>query len=647
MNKTITHSTPAFTITPTPGVYLTMDAGPTYVIYNTFFGGLDESNDRIHGHKTVRSCGNPLTSVEIEAPTKTEDWSYFIATYTDQAPSPVYDQPLALPTKLIDFLKLDTDIQEQFLGSDIATCTLRPTPTPSLGPGGPGSRPPAPAIPGFPSVTTGTFISTSYASTSTHVTRQGCLRCDNLQPSVPLEPTPKVNGGITDGDGYIASPGPTPQPNQNNPDPSPKASSNNKPNDKPNTNHNDDPNIISNNNPNNNDNPNNHPKPNAPSNPANIPDLLASIINNQPTVWPQHTQGPSITIGDDVFPINKPKQTQYNDNQHDSDLKIPIIVIGTNTLKPGETRTINGVPVVAPTNGGASQIIVNGHTVAYNFPPSPTGPPVLTVGQNTVTANPQGQFIFGTATLKPGGPAVILAGSTFSLAPGGPIAIINGVTQTLHNAPAPTAAPALTLANGQIIPITTVNNQPAYVLAPDQTLLPGSALTVSGTTYSLPASGSGTIVVINGQTSTIASPADAYVTAAPVLTINGQTYPATVVDGTTQYEIAPGTTLRPGEAVTMGGTTYSLDTAGTALVVDGQTSRISLSRVPASTSASTTGSRSTSTRGMGDLIASGIGEGRGSSSSSRAAGARGRGFSLDGWIESVIMGVAGWMVWLL
>ncbi|KAF2850949.1 hypothetical protein T440DRAFT_507652 [Plenodomus tracheiphilus IPT5] len=651
-DETITHTTPTFVIRPTPGVTLTVDAGPTYVVYNTFIGGLDESNDETYSHQRFSNCGHPLTSVEGWRPTETKDWNYFIATYTDKAPSPSPDRPLALPPKLIDYFKNDPDIVEQFRGSDIATCTLRPTPSPSLGPGDPNRsrlpsptksfEPPLPANPGLPSVTTGTFLSTTFASTSTHVTRQGCLRCDNTKPFVPPKPTPNPDGRKTDNNDN-SPPGPTPQPNPNNPNDSP-----NNPNDNPNNNPNDNPN----------NNPNNQPKPNVQSQPVRIPDILASIINNQPTVWPQRTQGPSITIGNQVFPINTPKPTQSNDNSNNNNPIVPIIVIGTETFKPGETKTMNGVPVVAPTDIGGSRVIVDGHTVAYDPHPNPTGPPILTVGDTTITANPQGEFVVGTATLKPGGPAILVDGTTLSLAPTGPIALVNGATQTLHNAPLPTAPPALTLANGQIIPMTNINGQPAYILPGPQTLLPGTALTISGTTYSLPASGSGTILVVNGVSSTLfAPPADAYITAVPTLTINGHMYPATLRDGTMEYSLAAGVTLRLGQVVTLDGTTYSLDEAGTALMFDGQTSSVAFSRVPARTSARTTGTEtvsasrsatSSSSRGVGDLIASGIGEGK--SSSSRAGGiALGsrRSVGLAMWVEGLVVWGVGWIVWML
>lgn len=613
-DATITHSTPTFIVTPTPGVYVTLDAGPTYVIYDDLSGGLDAKVEKPYSSlgQTLQSCVAYPTKLENWQPTATEDWHYFIETYTASLPAAATNLPVSLPAKLIKYLKQDPDIGEQFSGSDIATCTQRVTGKPNVLPSetviisevfstetGTRSKPvgtflpnipatttpstnlPPAEITGAPSVTTGTFLSTTFASTSTHITRQGCLRCENTQPAAKPTPTPSDDGKASAKIQDDPTPGPSDKPKPENP-------------------------------------------------------------------IPQTTPGPKITIGSEVFPINPVRPTQ-NTDKPDGQNQIPtVVVIGYDTFTPGQTKTINGVPVVVPTDGGGSRVVVAGNTVAFNPTALPVGPPVLTVGNNPVTANPQGEFVVGTATLKPGGPQVVADGRTLSLGPNGEVAVVNGVTQTLAYAPAPIATPAITV-GGEVITATVLSGTPVYVFAPGQTLTPGGALTVSGTTYALPASADGNVVVINGVTSTLASsPA---ITAAPAIVVAGKTYAATVVDGTTEYVIGTAMTLKPGQAVTVSGTTYSLDTKGTALVVNGQTSTIS--RVPASNSASTTrssvrspssasSSSSTSTRGAGDLIASGIGQ------TSKGGGVSGYGVGgVDRWIEGLMMGVAGWVMVLL
>jgi hypothetical protein len=65
-DQTITRSTPAFTITPKPGTYLTLDAGPTYVIYKDFFGALDSSVGRASSglQATVTVCSAQPTQLK-------------------------------------------------------------------------------------------------------------------------------------------------------------------------------------------------------------------------------------------------------------------------------------------------------------------------------------------------------------------------------------------------------------------------------------------------------------------------------------------------------------------------------------------------------------------------------------------------------
>ncbi|OAL49795.1 hypothetical protein IQ07DRAFT_680206 [Pyrenochaeta sp. DS3sAY3a] len=565
-NETITATTPQFVIQPTPGVYLTVDAGPTYVIYNDIVGGLDRYIDRTYSllKQTLRTCAPTLSALKHWEPTATEDWSYFVETFTEAAPERTTYLPAPLPSQLVEFLKQDPDIVSQFGGSDIATCTQRrpdrvegtPKPPPAY-PSAPAETRPeeetatetVPATAPFESVTTGTFISTKIETTSTHVTRQGCLRCENTKPNDNPGPGPT--------DGPISN-----KINDNTPAPTYKPDDPNKPND---------PNRPDENKP---DKPENDP-----TTQPSIPDMIVSIIHNNPSIWPRppNPDRPSVTIGDTVLPVNTPNPTQNEPNQpNEQSQPTPIVVIGTETFYPGETKTINGIPVVAPTDGGTTRLVVDGTTITVP-PAGPTGAPVLTVGSNTVTANSQGQYIIGTQTLNPG----------------------------------------------------------------------GSAITVDGTTYSL--GPSGTAIVVNGVTSTLANSGP--VTVAPELTINGKSYSATVRDGTTEYVLGEGTTLKPGEAVTISGTTYSLVPEGTALIINGQTS--SVSRLPASNSASTTqsssvvrsssSSRTTSTtsRDVGDIIASGIGE------SSRGAGAPAHHAGFDKLVEGMVIGAASWLLMLL
>ncbi|CAA9959998.1 hypothetical protein PTMSG1_03406 [Pyrenophora teres f. maculata] len=660
-DQVITHHTPTFEVSVTEGVTVTLLAGPVYVIYKDIIGGLDHYNEQYwpEYNWTQKSCAAVTTQLNNWQPPKnaTTDWSSFIATYTKGMP-PEYtavDQRFALPSKAIEYLKKEPAIMSQYHGSDIATCTAsKPTasksfeelPTPMM--------PVAPAPPlgsdvlnGSPMSTplysplTSTYLATTYDTTSAHITVHGCLRCQDTSVKGLNVPTNKVN-----------------IPSQSRIGP---------PHDSGNT-----------------------PTPVAPGQSAESA--------TKPTPGPGIPTA-SMIIGGVLFPINVPRPTRYNNGQSPP----PVIVIGHETLTPGETKTINGVPVNAPADDSGAVIVVGGSTFSLNPAVTP-GPPVITIGGGRVEANPHGEFVFGPVTLKAGGPPIVVNGHIVSLGSNG-VAIVNGVTQTISNAPAPTPIPAF-VAGGQVVsatvvggspvfviapgqtlgagstlvvnsttygvpadaqgPVIVINGQtstlsagqpvitdgegqpiiakvaggvPAYVLAPGQTLTPGGVVTVSGTTYALPADGSGNVVVVNGVTSTMANGAG--ITAAPALIINGVTYTNNVRDGTTEYILANGTTLAQGGAVVIDGTTYSLDKAGTALVINGQTSTIS--NLPKSTSATTTGSSSsstTTTHNAGDLIASGIGE------TSKQRGAASYGTGIDRWIENMVICVAGWLIML-
>jgi hypothetical protein len=791
-NETITHQTPTFRIQPTPGVTLTVQAGPTYVIYRDLYGAVDHEEDKFKPlgkpisstvPKTCRASPTPLVNWQ---PKDKEDWNYFILTYTQNLTDAQDTRgPVLLPSKALQYLKNNLAIQSQFHGSDIASCTVKPflpagntflaRPTSKLSPEF-SKLPPAPdrspivapespmpgatSVPAFFSRSTGTFISTTYDTTSTYVTRAGCLRCqDTAPPPGPTPDEPQFSNKI------IIDVGPTPSdtPDISRPDGSNKPDESNKP----------DGSIT----------PDGSNKPGDGMNDVGKAQNSAKP-NDQPRI------GVPIVIGSSTYTATPVQQTPRPNQPGEQNAQPlpPVIVIGTHTLTLGASTKIDGVAVVVPLPTPGSddtpRVIVNGNTVpvlvAANAYPTPA--PILMVGSNTVTANAQGQFVVGTQTLKPGGPAVVVDGSTLSLASAGGVAIVNGVTRTLANAPVITAAPVLSV-GGRVVSATVVGGTTQYVVgnqnlvpgssvvvdgttyalpaasanadgkiivngvtsslnpapsafllgqqslcatvisgttqyilgtqtllpgssvvvsgttyalpaasagsggkivvngatstltpapssfllgatyitarvsagttsfvfSPSQTLTPGGAVTISGTTFSMPLSASGSAVVINGVTSTLPPSA---VTTAMALTLNGKTYTPTTRAGTTEFVLAPGVTLRPGEKVTVSGTTLSLDAMGTALVVNGVTS--SVARTPAKNSASTTAvmsSSSTVARDVGGFVWSGIGGGGGdggaSASRSSGVGAQVRVGGLDKWVEGLVVGIAGWVVLLL
>lgn len=676
--ETFTHHTPTFRITPTRGVVLEVDAGPTYMIWRDVYGGLDRPGSGL----ATSTCSATPTKLNNWQPTRDEDWNYFVQTYSrNETALKGAKTAMPVPSQALEYLKSNLAIQSQFHGADIATCTfpttalskpanqpaftLMPFPSPAL-PKPPAAISSAAGLPQGPplfSVTTGTFLSTTYATTVTHVTRAGCLRCQDTVPAPgPTPDEPRFSNKIVNN--------PQPTPNEPVPQPSGKVDVPSKPNDN-----------------------------------ANIPSKPES--SREPSA--QQPPGIPVIIGGSTYTVRPIQQTPQPDAGNGRNPAPPVVVIGTQTITPGQTITINGVPVVVPipTPGDNSpRIVVNGNTIPVPNN-TPSDAPVLAVGPNTITANSEGQFVVGTQTLKPGGPAITIGGNTLSLASSGGIAVVNGVTRTLQNAPNTTPAPVITL-GGRVISATVSNGHTqlvigtqtlapgiafivdgttysvplsdtgkivingvtstlsagqgsltigqqyvtasvkdgttSYVFAPGQTLTPGGVVTVSGTTFSMPVSAPGSVIVANGITSTLRPNSP---TTPLALTINGQTYAAQVRSGTTDYVLGPGVTLRPGQSVVMSGTTYSLDGQGTALVVNGQTS--SIARVPASNSATTTTGASerstTSARDVGNFIWSGIGGGAGSSRST-GGGTPTRQGGFDKWVESLVVGMTGWLMLL-
>ena len=276
-------------------------------------------------------------------------------------------------------------------------------------------------------------------------------------------------------------------------------------------------------------------------------------------------------------------------------------VVAGKTLTPGASPiNIEGTPVsLAPS---ASAVVIAGSTIAL---PVGVNGPVITVGDQPVTANSASQYIFGSKTLIPGGPAITVSGTTISLAPSGTQAVIDD--RTIRLIPASPSLPSLVLGSHTF----TANTASAYViggqtLAPGQPgiNIPGSAIgsltsppepsqpsstagdqvftprpiafsiagttlsaggpgvTISGTPVSLGPSGS---LVIGASTTILPSGASP-----PVLTVGGQVFTPSPI----AFSIAGTTVSAGGPGVTIAGTPVSLGPSP-GLVVGNSTTQLS------------------------------------------------------------------------
>ncbi|KAL2045148.1 hypothetical protein N7G274_002229 [Stereocaulon virgatum] len=142
--------------------------------------------------------------------------------------------------------------------------------------------------------------------------------------------------------------------------------------------------------------------------------------------------------------------------------------------------------ILTPTNAQGSQIITTSPLL-----PVTTQAPLITVGNQVVTANSEGQYIIGSQTLTAGG-AVIISGTPVSLAPGYSQVVVGSSTEGLAmlttaglgkgpgGGAGGTEAPLFTIGSQAF----TANSEGQYVIG-SQTLTAGGAVTVSGTPVSL------------------------------------------------------------------------------------------------------------------------------------------------------------------
>ncbi|QDS71996.1 hypothetical protein FKW77_001716 [Venturia effusa] len=322
-----------------------------------------------------------------------------------------------------------------------------------------------------------------------------------------------------------------------------------------------------------------------------------------------------------------------------------VFVVGGQSLSPGGAVIVDGTSI---TLGSAGQVAVVGEVtqqvqtipVAQSNPTAPA--PVVSVGGQAFTANSNSAFVIAGQTVAPES-AVVIAGTTISVLPSAGGVVVNGATQTFEAGPQSAPSPVLTL-NGQTY---AANSQSVYVIA-GQTLAAGKSIVVSGTTVVLASAGE--VAVVNGVTQTVASSP-----VAALLTIGGQTLTANPQSG----YIISSQTLAPGHPITIGtgstATTLRLatDSAGhPVVVVNSMTSTLgsAVTLTGASNTAITSKTSSTSTEGIGDFIASGIGFSSAGTSQSTSmattAGAGRIGCEICVVFLSFVSAISGVLLWI-
>ncbi|KAF2848433.1 hypothetical protein T440DRAFT_171846 [Plenodomus tracheiphilus IPT5] len=291
-----------------------------------------------------------------------------------------------------------------------------------------------------------------------------------------------------------------------------------------------------------------------------------------PGARPSARPPPILTIGSSTFTPNA--ATQF-------------LIAPDQTLSPDGVVTLDGTRVsLAPS---ASFVVVGSSTQALQpaseaaAPIAPSRPQIV-IGGSTITAQPNNDplenpgsaggahnggpgpvFVVSGQTLAPGGSAITVFGTTLSLAPSGSFVMINGVSSAVE-----VTGPLPTVNIGRDMFAATSGPSGVQFIIDSQTLAPGgSAIIISGTTLSLAPSAS--FIVVDGVTSTLQNPAAAQITAPP-LTIGDSRFAPLPGTGTSYLIFSM--LLTPGGSIVVAGTTISLASGATALIVNGQTSYI-------------------------------------------------------------------------
>ncbi|KAG9562739.1 hypothetical protein KCU71_g12168, partial [Aureobasidium melanogenum] len=238
--------------------------------------------------------------------------------------------------------------------------------------------------------------------------------------------------------------------------------------------------------------------------------------------------------------------------------------IGSQTLRPGGPAIeVSGTTYSVQESGG---VVVNGNTMPISTvaPQSSVPPASVVIGGVTATPVASDKYVIASQTLNRGGPAIELSGTTYFLPPSASNAVINGQAVTISTMQASLGPPATVVIGGVT---AKPESSGAYYLVADQTLSPGgSAIEVSGVTYSLPTSGAN--IMINGATSIMGQSNIATISAV----VFGSATAVPLLGG--GYVVGSQVVSPGGSAVDISGTVYSLPASGSSVVVDGKASAI-------------------------------------------------------------------------
>ena len=304
--------------------------------------------------------------------------------------------------------------------------------------------------------------------------------------------------------------------------------------------------------------------------------------------------------------------SQENDQQDDNPARpapsITGFVVGSQTLTPGGAAlTQGGSTFTALPSGSGLQVVAQSSTLRLD---GVVPPGMFAVPGVVQRPDSEDEYLVGNNAVSAGGSAVTIGSETFSALPSGSgVQVVNEDGRTRTES-------VVAVASIDSSPVRSGDEDGQYVFGGNTLSAGGQALTIDGTTFSALPSGSGIVVVSEGQTSSVSlgSTVD-------FLTVTG----ASVTAFATPV-LLPGSRKDDGDdndhqLVTLGGSTYTaLTTSASLLVIDGHTVEPGKTTVINGETMVLSGTHlvvekatASSTRGLGDAIASGLGGGSSSS----------------------------------
>ena len=211
----------------------------------------------------------------------------------------------------------------------------------------------------------------------------------------------------------------------------------------------------------------------------------ALVVDGSSTRLPMlGTTAAAITFRGQTFNTNDHAQYTVNDE----------------TLTPGQAPRLIGsghaTHLVGMITSGTDTVLVvdSSSTTLSQLSTLKAAKPAITLNGQILSTDAQGQYIFGSKTLTPGGAPVTIPGSSthvigLQTAGGKTALVVDSSSTTLAEVPSPTDAPAITFEDHTF----TVDSQGRYVID-DKTLTPGGVVSIFGTPISLAPDGNEIVI---------------------------------------------------------------------------------------------------------------------------------------------------------